>query len=128
TFALLWSFRGAPHLHRRADLPGLVSALWPLNEADAMSRLPAERAALRAADMSALDAFSAVARALRSVVRRPLSKGEVRGGHGTPARGTVLRVPSVPGRPRLRRDLPAGGALRRGAACARPVAVDARPA
>jgi hypothetical protein len=77
TFALLWSFRGAPHLHRRADLPGLVSALWPLNEADAMSRLPAERAALRAADMSALDAFSAVARALRSVVTRPLSKGEV---------------------------------------------------
>lgn len=76
TFALLWSFRGAPHLHRRVDLPSLVSALWPQDEADATSRLPAERAALQAAGMSASDAFTEVAKALRAVVTKPLTKGE----------------------------------------------------
>ncbi len=79
-FVLLWSFRGAPHLHRRADLASLVGALWPLSDADAMTRLAAERAALKKAGISGLEAFTAVAKALRAVVTKPLAKGEVSAG------------------------------------------------
>lgn len=74
---LLWSFRGAPHLHRGADLPGLAAALWPLSDADALARLAAERAPLKAAGIGARAAFLATAEALRAVVTAPLPKGEV---------------------------------------------------
>ncbi|WP_020578527.1 winged helix DNA-binding domain-containing protein [Actinopolymorpha alba] len=77
TFALLWSVRGAPHVHRRADLPGLARALWPRSEADATARLAAERKALKAAGIPALDAFTAAAQAVRAVVTKPLGKGDV---------------------------------------------------
>ncbi|HZC26202.1 MAG TPA: crosslink repair DNA glycosylase YcaQ family protein, partial [Actinopolymorphaceae bacterium] len=87
-FALLWSFRGAPHLHRRADLRALVAALWPLSDADAMSRLPAERAAMKAAGISGLAAYTAVAKALRAVVTKPMEKGAV-------SAGVTARLPAA---------------------------------
>ncbi len=79
-FAVVWSFRGAPHLHRRADLPALATALWPGGDADAMARLGAERAPLRAAGIPGRAAFVAVAVAMRAVVTEPLPKGEVSAG------------------------------------------------
>lgn len=72
-----WSFRGAPHLLRTADLPGLAEALWPLGEADARSRVAAERKPLAAAGIGVLEAFEVTARALRDVVTTPLPKGAV---------------------------------------------------
>ncbi|MGH3489989.1 MAG: DNA glycosylase AlkZ-like family protein [Actinopolymorphaceae bacterium] len=80
TYAVLWSFRGAPHLHRRADLPALTSALWPLDDADAMTRLTSARKPMAAAGIAGLAAFTAAAEAMRAVVTKPLSKGEVSAG------------------------------------------------
>lgn len=74
---LLWSVRGAPHIHRRADLPALATALWPRDDTDAMTRLSSERAALKAAGIAGLAAYTAATRAMREVVTGPLTKGEV---------------------------------------------------
>lgn len=75
--ALAWSFRGAPHLHRSADLARLAGALWPVSDADAFARLAAERSPLKAAGISGMEAFGAAAKAMRAAVRRPMAKGDV---------------------------------------------------
>jgi len=85
---LLWAARGAPHIHRRADLPALAGALWPRTDADAMTRLSSERAALKKAGIGGLAACTAVAEALRAVVTGPLPKGEV-------SAGVTARLPEV---------------------------------
>lgn len=76
----LWSFRGAPHIHRAADLNRLARALWPRSDADAISRLAAETKALQAAGVGGLEAFTAVAGAMRKVVTKPMAKGAVSAG------------------------------------------------
>lgn len=73
-FALLWTFRGAPHLHRRADLPALAAALWPRGEGDAAVRLGAWG---KDAGDDALTVFATTVRAMRDAVRGPMTKGEV---------------------------------------------------
>jgi hypothetical protein len=69
--------RGAPHVHRRRDLAEFAITLWPHNDADAMARLRSERTPLKAAGISGLTAFSAMAEAMRAVVTTPMPKGEV---------------------------------------------------
>ncbi|MDQ3537708.1 MAG: winged helix DNA-binding domain-containing protein [Actinomycetota bacterium] len=76
-FTLLWSFRGAPHLHRTRDLPALAGALWPISDADAIARLAAERGPLKDAGVRGLEAFTAAAQAMRAVVTGPVTKGDV---------------------------------------------------
>lgn len=73
--ALVWSVRGAPHVHRRADLPALASALYPLSEADAAGRLNETGASIERAGITALDQFAAATAAMRSVIRAPMAKG-----------------------------------------------------
>jgi Winged helix DNA-binding domain len=87
-YAVLWSVRGAPHLHRRADLRALAGALWPLSDADAMTRLAAERAAMKKAGISGLQAFTAAANAVRAVVTKPRPKGDV-------SAGVTTRLPAA---------------------------------
>jgi hypothetical protein len=77
TYALLWSFRGAPHLHRRTDLAKLTTALWPLDDADAMTRLASARKAMSDAGIPGLEAFTSAAKAMRAVVTSAMPKGEV---------------------------------------------------
>ncbi|SEG04923.1 Winged helix DNA-binding domain-containing protein [Thermomonospora echinospora] len=72
---MIWSTRGAPHLHRRADLPALAAALWPLSDADAAARM--RSAPLKAAAGMGLTAFRSAAQVMREVVTRPMTKGEV---------------------------------------------------
>jgi hypothetical protein len=72
---LLWSTRGAPHLHHTADLPALTTALWPLNDADATGRI--NTATIKDGARLGLAAFVQTARAFREAVREPMPKGEV---------------------------------------------------
>ncbi|WP_319461767.1 DNA glycosylase AlkZ-like family protein [Micromonospora sp. RTP1Z1] len=82
---LVWSFRGAPHLHRRAELPALAAALWPLSDTDAARRLPGQ---IREGAKLGLAAFRAAADAFRAVVTAPMDRGEV-------SRAVTERIPAA---------------------------------
>lgn len=75
--ALVWTLRGATHVYRRADLPGVARATAPFSEADARSRIYAAAGPLGAAGIPALDALRTVAHLLREIVTEPMPKGEV---------------------------------------------------
>lgn len=75
--ALVWSTRGAPHLHRRTDLTAIAHALWPLNDADARSRIASSR--IKEGAKLGIKAFEATAMAMRQVVTKPMRKGDVSG-------------------------------------------------
>jgi hypothetical protein len=75
--ALVWSTRGAPHLHRRADLPSVASALWPLSDADARSRIASGK--IREGARLGIEAFEVTAAAIADVVTAPMAKGAVSG-------------------------------------------------
>jgi hypothetical protein len=73
--AQVWSLRGAPHLHRRVDLPALARALWPVDPADAAARLTGDAARLAGVGARPLDAYRAVVKAMRAAVTGPMVKG-----------------------------------------------------
>ena len=75
----VWTIRGAPHLYRRADLPGVAAATAPFSDADAAKRIFDAAKPLKAAGIAPLDALDAVAAAMRSIVTVPTVKGEVSG-------------------------------------------------
>jgi len=73
---LLWSLRGAPHYHRPADVRRLAAQLYPVSDADALKRLFDVSPGLKKRGWKGLDAFAAAVAAMRSVVTKPLPKGE----------------------------------------------------
>lgn len=100
--AQVWSLRGAPHVHRRSDLPAVARALWPVDEADAAARLVGDTPRLVGAGAKPLNAYRAAVKALRRVVTGPLVKGEASAaatrvlrrkysGHGQGCRSTHVR-------------------------------------
>ncbi|GAA3541099.1 crosslink repair DNA glycosylase YcaQ family protein [Amycolatopsis ultiminotia] len=72
---LVWSHRGAPHFHRRADIAELTASLVPLGDADALARMVWQQKELREAGRSAVDILFETARAIRKTVTRPMTKG-----------------------------------------------------
>jgi winged helix DNA-binding protein len=71
---LAWTVRGAPHLHRSANLPILAAACWPRDDADAAARLGWQRRRLAEVDGAARWAYRTVADAVRAVLTRPMPK------------------------------------------------------
>ncbi|MCU1682089.1 MAG: hypothetical protein JWQ81_2828 [Amycolatopsis sp.] len=72
---LAWTHRGAPHFHRTEDLPGVIAALIPLDESDAMARMAWQRKQVEAAGMTASDILFTAARAMRKAVGKTMTKG-----------------------------------------------------
>lgn len=77
SLALVWSLRGAPYVHRRADLDDLAAALYPLSETDAAQRLNETGPSVQRAGIAALDQFTIAVDAMRDAVRKPTAKGAV---------------------------------------------------
>ena len=75
----VWTIRGAPHLYRRADLPGVAAATAPFSDADAGKRIFDAAKPLRAAGIGNLEALDVVAATMRTVVTAPTVKGEMSG-------------------------------------------------
>ncbi len=75
--ATVWTIRGAPHVYRRTDLPGVAAATAPFSDADAGKRIFDAAKPLRAAGIGNLEALDVVAGALRSIVTTPMVKGEM---------------------------------------------------
>ncbi|MEV4508720.1 winged helix DNA-binding domain-containing protein [Dactylosporangium sp. NPDC049525] len=84
--SLVWSARGARHLHRPEDLPGLVTALWPISDADAEARFGSKQ--IPDGGKLGIAAFRATAEAFAAVVAGPTSKGDA-------SRGVSDRVPEA---------------------------------
>ncbi|HEY5116686.1 MAG TPA: crosslink repair DNA glycosylase YcaQ family protein [Nakamurella sp.] len=72
---LLWSLRGAPHLHRRADAARFAAALWPADAADAAARLSGDAGRLHSDGADPLRAYRVVSDAMREVITDAAVKG-----------------------------------------------------
>jgi len=73
--ALVWSLRGAPHVHRRRELNALAKALYPMSEADAIARLNETGPSVAKAGLKGLEQYELAIDAMAAVVTKPTAKG-----------------------------------------------------
>jgi hypothetical protein len=84
-----WSLRGAPHVHRSADLPALAAALWPHDDADASARLAWNAKRVAESGRSPVECLELTAAAVAEVASSSLSPGDVDGDVDGDADGDV---------------------------------------
>jgi len=77
--AMVWSHRGAPHLHRRDELAALAKALWPLDDTDAGIRLGWSGTEIKKSGVGIVEALARTAGLMRALVKAPTTKGAVSG-------------------------------------------------
>ncbi|HZA71515.1 MAG TPA: crosslink repair DNA glycosylase YcaQ family protein [Propionibacteriaceae bacterium] len=75
--ALAWTLRGSPHYYRRPELFDAFVATSPMSEADAMKRVLSADKVLKVAGVPAAAGLAEIAAKMRTVVTRPMVKGEV---------------------------------------------------
>ena len=75
-YTTVWATRGAPLIVRSGDVKPLAAALWPIDEADAVSRLAGNGQQLRKAGLDPIDAIRVTAETMRNVVTQAMTKGE----------------------------------------------------
>jgi hypothetical protein len=75
--ALAWTLRGSPHFYRRSELFDAFVATSPWSEADAAKRVLAADKTLKAAGIPAHSGLAQIAAKMRTVVTRPMVKGDV---------------------------------------------------
>ncbi len=75
--ALAWTLRGSPHYYRRAELHDAFVATSPMSEADAAKRSINTDKLLRPAGITVHAGLTEIAGKMRTVVTRPMVKGEV---------------------------------------------------
>lgn len=119
---MVWSTRGAPHLHRDRDLRALAAALVPHTDDDAAARLAGFGAGLRKRGGSGREAIATTARAVAQVLKGQdaVAKGDLsagvtrripdgysewcRGCRATHVSDQLLRLAALPGGARLLPD------------------------
>jgi hypothetical protein len=74
---MAWTLRGAPHVYRRADVADVALATSPWTEADAAKRIFDASKPLKDAGIPVLEGLATVAAAMRTIVSKPMVKGEV---------------------------------------------------
>ena len=74
---LAWTLRSAPHFYRRADLADVLVATSPFSTADATKRMVGAGKPLKDAGIDILEGLTHVAGAMREIVEKPMSKGEL---------------------------------------------------
>jgi hypothetical protein len=75
--ALAWTLRSSPHYYRRTELADVMVATSPFSDADAAKRVVGADKPLKAAGIPARQGLAEVAGKMRTVVTRPMGKGEV---------------------------------------------------
>lgn len=75
--ALAWTLRGSPHYYRRGELFDAFVATSPLSEADAAKRAINTDKLLKPAGISVRAGLAEIAATMRTVVTRPMVKGDV---------------------------------------------------
>ena len=75
--AQAWTLRGSPHFYRRSELFDAFVATSPWSEADAAKRVLSADRTLKSAGIPAAAGLAQIAAKMRTVVTRPMVKGDV---------------------------------------------------